>query len=317
MTDPTIPETRAVALRIEELSQEQIDLIKTTYAKGATDLELKLFVTVCNALQLNPFLGQIHAVKRWSSADNKEVMAYQTGIGGFRLQAQRSKSMGGPTYRGQTDPEWCAKDGNWVPLWTSDDPPFAARVGVHVEGFVEPIYAIAEYKRLVQTRGKGEDKRPNVFWERGSPFQLAKCAEAAAIRRAFPGETSRLFLPEEMYDMPEEKDITPPMTVDEAKEEAKKALTPPPTAQPTLPKPPNHPDVVTADKAIPKGEEIVSPERREEVKKHLQNIGVQDIPPPEMTETEAGMLTECKRRDSAGRRLDEFLLSRDKHRTML
>jgi len=302
MTAPAVPEERTVALRVEELNPAQIDLIKTTYAKGATDDELKLFVAVCNALQLNPFIGQIHAVKRWSSADNKMVMAYQTGIGGFRLQAQRSKARGGPEYRGQTEPMWCDDKGNWTDLWLKDEPPFAAKVGVYVEGFVDPIYAIAEYKRLVQTTKEG---KPNIFWAKGSPFQLAKCAEAAAIRRAFPGETSRLYLEEEMYQMPEEKDITPPMSI----EDHKKALAPPPVQPGPQTKDPDPPDPPTPDP--PKGEEIVSPERREQVIAHLQGITVQERPPQNMTEIEAGLLLACKQGAKANRVLDTMATHRD------
>ncbi|KKK93471.1 hypothetical protein LCGC14_2692540, partial [marine sediment metagenome] len=285
-------------------------------------------------------------------------------IGGFRLQAQRSKARGGPAYQGQTDPIWCDENGNWTDLWLKDEPPFAAKVGVYVEGFVEPIYAIAEYKRLVQLK---QDKTPNIFWEKGGPFQLAKCAEAAAIRRAFPNDTSRLYLEEEMYDLSEGVSKIPePMTVEQAKrailpppeppqapEEVQDIPEEPPTVKPdvivsppelaehlkgpppqgittvtgtsksqekrlavqtrdSLPIPPEQ----TRD-SLPKGEGIVSPEKRQEVIKHLQDILVRDMPPPEMTEIEAGQLLDCKRSDKANRLLDAFALGRDRQRKML
>ncbi len=322
MTDIAVPEARTVALRLEELNPEQVALIKTTYAKGATDDELRLFIIVCNQTQLSPFLGQIHAVKRAG------VMAYQVGIGGFRLQAQRSKAKGGPAYEGPTDVEWCDDKGNWTDLWLKEEPPYAARTGVRVEGYQDPVFAIAEYKRLVQRTADG---KPNVFWNNGAKaaFQLGKCAEAAAIRKGFPNETSRLYLKEEMYDIPEEKDITPPMTL----EEHKKALLPPAGPEATLDqskdekteKPAAGPGEVnpvltgtipypgSPDKRVdaPKGEAIIPPEHRQKVIAHLQTIGLVEMPPPEMTEIESGLLLATKSKKVAGDLLDKMAMSRD------
>ena len=302
MTLPAVSVPKPI--KYQELSEEQRDLIKRTIAKGASDDELMLFIAVCNSTGLNPFNRQIYAIKRRSQEAGQwvETMTYQVGIEGFRLMAQRSKAKGGPVYQGQTEPQWCANDGNWIDLWTSADPPFAAKVGVYVEGFREPIYAIAEYKRLVQTKQGGG---PNIFWEKGPAFQLAKCAEAAALRKAIGNDLSGVYLEEEIYATPEEKDITPPMTI----EDHKKALAPPPVQPGPQTKDPDPPDPPTPDP--PKGEEIVSPERRQEVITHLQNMQVQEKPPENMTETEAGLLLECKRSDKAGRRLDVMAMGRD------
>ncbi len=198
-------------LKAQELTREQVDLIKDTIAKGASTDELKLFLTVCNRTGLDPFTHQIWAIKR--TTGQRETLVYQIGIDGFRLIAQRSKAKGGPEYKGQTKPKWCDEQGTWTHLWLSGKPPFAAEVGVHVEGFVEPITAIAEYKRLVQTKGDGS---PNVFWAKGSAFQLGKCAEAAALRKAFPNELSGLYLEEEMGAGEEPPPITEPRSVQEA-----------------------------------------------------------------------------------------------------
>ncbi|KKM18275.1 hypothetical protein LCGC14_1667290, partial [marine sediment metagenome] len=303
-------------LKFQELTPEQKELIKGTVAKGATDLEVDLFFHVCNRTGLDPFARQIYAIKRRSQEKGQwvERIVFQIGIEGFRLAAQRSHAKGGPKYEGPTPIQWCDEKGDWTDIWLSEKPPYAARAGVYVEGFREPVYAIAEYKRLVQT----VDGKPNIFWDKGHAFQLGKCAEGAAIRKAFPNELSGFYLKEELYDMPEEKDITPPMSI----EEHKKALTPPtvekPAAQPEEGQaaPSGDSGVEDARQPLagaptPKGEEIIPPEHRQKVIAHLQTIGLVEMPPPEMTEIESGLLLATKSKKVAGDLLDKMAMSRD------
>jgi len=174
----------------EKFSDEQKQLLKDTVCKGATDDELKMFSHVCEKRGLDPFTKQIHAVKRWDSKLRREVMSIQTGIDGLRLIADRTGK-----YRGQGDPEWCTNDGVWIDIWLSKDNPSAARVYVHREGFDKPLVGIARWTAYVQTT---KDGVPNMFWRKMGPEQLAKCAEALALRKAFPQELSGLYTNDEM-----------------------------------------------------------------------------------------------------------------------
>ena len=174
--------------------EEQINLIKQTVCKGATDHELSLFLYQCERTNLDPLARQIYAIKRRTydteTRAYKDVMSIQTSIDGFRLIAERSGK-----YAGQVGPFWCGTDGIWREVWLSPEPPSAARVGILRHDFKEPAWGVARFDAYKQTV---KDGGLSKMWKLMGDVMIAKCAESLGLRKAFPQELSGLYTSDEM-----------------------------------------------------------------------------------------------------------------------
>ena len=162
---------------------EQLQLIKDTVAKGATDDELRLFLYTAKRTGLDPLTRQIHFIKRYDGQLRREVGTPQTGIDGFRVIAERSGE-----YAGQDAP---------VFTYTEDGDVDSATVTVYrfLHGERVAISATAFFEEYMQTTKEGI---PNRMWSKMPRSQLAKCAEALALRKAFPQDLSGVYTFDEM-----------------------------------------------------------------------------------------------------------------------
>ncbi len=159
---------------------EQVDLIKNTVAKGATDDELKLFLYTSKRTGLDPLTKQIHFVKRWDSKLQKEVGAIQTGIDGYRAIAERTK-----TLAGIDDVQYEIGE---------DKKPIKATVTVYriVEGLRVGFTASARWTEYVPP------EKQRFMWNKMPFLMLGKVAESLALRKAFPSDLSGVYTNEEM-----------------------------------------------------------------------------------------------------------------------
>lgn len=174
-----------------KFNNEQLQLIKDSYAKGTSDAEFALFVRTAEHLRLDPFKRQICLISFWDSKLKKDV--FQPAI---TIDGQRSKAQDTGLYEGQTKPEWCGPDAVWVDVWLSNEPPAAARVGVYRTGFREAVYGVARFSSYAARRTDNGELIRN--WKSMPDVMIAKCAEAMALRKAFPDEMSGIYAPEEM-----------------------------------------------------------------------------------------------------------------------
>lgn len=180
------------AMTTELAKAQEIDdvALVSLMPPGATKVEMELFAQVCRKTGLDPFSRQIYPMKRYDSLKKREVLSFQVSIDGFRVVAERNGQ-----YSGQDGPYWCGKDGLWKDVWTEDEAPYAAKIGVLRKDFDQPLYAVAKFEEYAQ---RTRDGALTMMWKKMAANQIAKCAEALALRRAFPNDLSGLYTSDEM-----------------------------------------------------------------------------------------------------------------------
>lgn len=179
----TTKNVQAITAVGETYSEEKIALIKQTVAVGATDLELQLFLYTAKRTGLDPLTRQIYAIKRWNSQAGKETMTIQTGIDGYRLIADRTNKLAGIADA----------------VFDTEEAPHPGKATVTVTKIIDGMKceftASARWSEYVQTK-KGGD--PTAMWVKMPYLMLGKCAEALALRKAFPADLSGVYTFEEM-----------------------------------------------------------------------------------------------------------------------
>jgi phage recombination protein Bet len=163
--------------------EKQIAALNQIGLADAPKAELAVFLHYCQRTGLDPFARQIYMIARGGK------YTIQASIDGLRIVAQRSNE-----YAGQTPVYWCGEDGQWTDVWLASTPPMAAKVGVYRKGFTEPLWAIAKFDSYaVAYQGK-----LSGLWAKMPDLMIAKCAEALALRKAFPNDLSGIYTNDEM-----------------------------------------------------------------------------------------------------------------------
>ena len=216
VSPPRLPYHPAISERFGIDRASWKALVEAVYPAAKTTDSVILALSYCKARKLDPFKRVVHIVPVYDSDKRDYVETVWPGIAEHRTTALRTKqyagadacqfgetierAFSGETKRGKINvavkfPEWAQLtvyrliDGQRVP----------------VPG--PRVYWLETYSRI------GRTEVPNDMWQKRPFGQLEKCAEAAALRRAFPEELGDEPTVEEAgaFRGPEQaKDVTPP-----------------------------------------------------------------------------------------------------------
>lgn len=168
-------------------SKEQIELIKRTVAKGASDDELKLFLHLAARYDLDPFTRQIWFIKY---GDDAHIF---TGRDGFLHIAHRSGAFNGMQTQIREEPigfeiRYYNRKEKKVEVLKRPSQ-FVAVCTVYRKDMTEPF--VCEVWESEYSTGQG-------LWPTKRRVMIQKVAEASTLRRAF--DISGLYLPEEVSE---------------------------------------------------------------------------------------------------------------------
>ena len=171
-------------IRAADYTREQVETIKQTVARGASDAQLALFLQTCKSRGLDPFTKQVYFTPQ----------GIIVSIDGLRSIAERTGAYApGPT------------------RYEYDENKALTAAYVAVKKLVGGAWHEVEESAFIE-----EYRGSSPIWKKMPRVMLAKCAEARALRRAFSSDLSGLYAAEEMDQAQREEPVTVnrPVTVE-------------------------------------------------------------------------------------------------------
>ena len=247
-----ITKHEAAALPALQMNEaELIKVLQTSMYPGASIESIKMVLGYCKATSLDPMQKPVHIVpmsvssgkkndKGWDIKETRDVI--MPGVGLYRSQAAKTGE-----YVGMSEPTFgpTRKLAYQAVRWTDDGG--RRQKSMHEETIEYPEWCSITVRRSVNgivcefpareywlenyaTKGS-DSSEPNAMWKKRPFGQISKCAEAQALRKAFPGETGSQPTAEEMEGKATMDDVNDGRTIDVKASEVKAEPQPYPQEQ--------------------------------------------------------------------------------------
>jgi phage recombination protein Bet len=169
-------------------------LVEAIFPTATSIDSVIMALSYCKARNLDPFKRNVHIVPVWNKQLGRLVDTVWPGIGELRTTAFRTKE-----YAGRSDTLFGTDITQQIGSKTITFPEWAQVTVYRIikdqrVAFAGPrVYWIETYATV-----KRDDDTPNEMWSNRPRGQIDKCAEAAALRGAFPEECGGDYIPEEV-----------------------------------------------------------------------------------------------------------------------
>jgi phage recombination protein Bet len=159
-----------------------ISVLQESLYPGAKPQSIMLVMDYCRAANLDPMQKPVHIVPMWDKNTKGMRDVIMPGVNSYRVNAMRSKD-----YAGISEPEFGPMvDGSSLGIVNFQYPEWCkVTVKRVLRGVVAEFTAVEYWIENYATAGK-DSIAPNAMWKKRPRGQIAKCAEAQALRKAFP-----------------------------------------------------------------------------------------------------------------------------------
>lgn len=211
---------------------KRLKLIRDTVAKQASEVEFNWFIDICRHTKLDPLRKQIYCFVFHANDAKKRQMVPVTAIGGLRAIAQRTGAYRADNRAPRIEIDETLRDPHVNPLGI-----VRAEVSVfqHSHGEWFEIVGEAYWEEFApivdewgddpetgsrRRTGKRTLDKSKEGWRRMPRLMLAKCAEAIALRKAWPDDLANLYEETEV-DRTQVLDLMPSEIIDRTETDAK------------------------------------------------------------------------------------------------
>src|ERR1700731_2386338 len=182
-------------------------LIDAVWPAAKTMNSVVMALSYCKARKLDPFKRPVHIVPVWSAEAGAMVESVWPGIGELRTTAFRTGLYAGRDATEFGPDRQANLDGVEItyPEWAQVTVYRLSRAGDRMPFPGPRVYWFETYATAKRTT-----TAPNAMWKKRPRGQLDKCAEAAALRAAFPEELGNEYAADEMAGQMIEHAPAPP-----------------------------------------------------------------------------------------------------------
>lgn len=178
-----IAKTETTALAVMDEHKLMTVLQSSLYPGAALD-SIKMVLGYCQAAGLDPMQKPVHIVPMWDSKAGQMRDVVMPGVNLYRTQAMRSGECAGvsePEF-GPDTTEAIGGQQIAFPVWCRVTVKRRLPTGEIVEFTAREFWR----ENYAVKGGKEKSIAPNAMWTKRPYGQIAKCAEAQALRKAFP-----------------------------------------------------------------------------------------------------------------------------------